>query len=123
MSSRNEIQSHTAQVNAAIQTGTGYTVGSDSEASVRVRDNDKVNVGFADGCGQTITVGEGDGEVSFDMVLDNPVSYDFSLVLTAIGATASDLNDFVDTGLKFLEFPAYQTRATASYPIIDTHPG
>ena len=120
MSSRNEIQSHTAQVNAAIQPGTGYTVGSDSEASVRVRDNDKVNVRFADGCGQTITVGEGAGEVSFDMVLDNPVSYDFSLVLTAIGATAADFNDFVGTDLKFLEFPAYQTRATATYPIIDT---
>ena len=120
MSSRNEIQSHTAQVNAAILAGTGYTVGSDSEASVRVRDNDKVNVRFADGCGQTITVDEGAGEVSFDMVLDNPVSYDFSLVITAIGATASDGNDFVGTDLKFLEFPAYQTRATATYPIIDT---
>ena len=72
MSSRNEIQSHTAQVNAAILAGTGYIVGSDSEASVRVRDNDKVNVRFADGCGQTITVDEGAGEVSFDMVLDNP---------------------------------------------------
>ena len=120
MSSRNEIQSHTAQVNAAILAGTGYTVGSDSEASVLVHDNDKVNVRFADGCGQTITVGEGAGEVSFDMVLDNPVSYDFSLVLTAIGATASNLNDFVGTDLKFLEFPAYQTRATATYRIIDS---
>ena len=120
MSSRNEIQSHTAQVNAAILAGTGYTVGSDSEASVQVHDNDKVNVRFADGCGQTITVGEGAGEVSFDMVLDNPVSYDFSLVLTAIGATASNLNDFVGTDLKFLEFPAYQTRATATYRIIDS---
>ena len=120
VSSRNEIQSHTAQVNAAILAGTGYTVGSDSEASVQVHDNDKVNVRFADGCGQTITVGEGAGEVSFDMVLDNPVSYDFSLVLTAIGATASNLNDFVGTDLKFLEFPAYQTRATATYRIIDS---
>ena len=120
MSSRNEIQSHTAQVNAAILAGTGYTVGSDSEASVRVRDNDKVNVRFADGCGQTITVDEGAGEVSFDMVLDNPASYDFSLVITAIGATASDGNDYVGTDLKFLEFPAYQIRATATYPIIDT---
>ena len=120
MSSRNEIQSHTAQVNAAILAGTGYTVGSDSEASVRVRDNDKVNVRFADGCGQTITVGEGAGEVSFDMVLDNPASYGVFLVLTAIGATASNLNDFVGTDLKFLEFPAYQTRATATYPIIDS---
>ena len=119
MSSRNEIQSHTAQVNAAILAGTGYIVGSDSEASVRVRDNDKVNVRFADGCGQTITVDEGAGEVSFDMVLDNPVSYDFLLVLSAIGNTASEGNDFVGTGLKLLEFPPYQTRATATYPIID----
>ena len=119
-SSRNEIQSHTAQVNAAILAGTGYTVGSDSEASVQVRDNDKVNVRFADGCGQTITVSEGDGEVSFDVVLDNPVSYDFFLVLIAIGGTASDENDFEGTDPKFLEFSAYQTRATATYPIIDS---
>ena len=48
------------------------------------------------------------------------MSYDFSLVLTAIGATASNLNDFVGTDLKFLEFPAYQTRATATYRIIDS---
>ena len=118
-SSRNEIQSHTAQVNAAILTGTGYTVGSDSEASVQVKDPDRVNVAFADGCGQTITVDEGAGEVSFDMVLDNPVSYDFLLVLSAIGVTASEGNDFVGTELKLLEFPAYQTRATATYRIID----
>ena len=111
-SSRNEIHSNAAQVNAAILTGTGYTVGSDSEASVQVRDNDKVNVGFAVGCGQTITVGEGDGEVFFDVVLDNPVSYDFNLVITAIAAAGSG-NDFVDTGLLNLEFHGHQTRATA----------
>ena len=119
MSSRNEIQSHTAQVNAAILAGTGYTVGSDSEASVRVKDPDQVNVAFAAGCGQTISVGEGAGEVSFDIVLDNPVSYDFSLVIVAVDGEATAGNDYVDTGLKFLEFPGHQTRATATYPIID----
>ena len=118
-SSRNEILSRLAQVNAAIQTGTGYTVGSDSEASVEVRDNDQVNVGFAVGCGQTITVGEGDGEVSFDIVLDNPVSYDFNLVITVIDGTATAGNDYVDTGLKLLDFHGHQTRVTATVQIID----
>ena len=78
-----------------------------------------MNVGFAVGCGQTITVGEGDGEVSFDIVLDNPVSYDFNLVLTVIGGTASNLNDFEGTDLKFLEFDRHQTRVTATVQIID----
>ena len=50
-SSRNEILSRLAQVNAAIQTGTGYTVSSDSEASVEVKDPDQVNATFAAGCG------------------------------------------------------------------------
>ena len=118
-SSRNEIQSNRAQVNAAIQTGTGYIVGSDSEASVQVHDNDKVNVGFAVGCGQTITVGEGDGEVSFDIVLDNPVAYDFNLVITVIDGAATAGNDFVDTGLRLLDFHGRQTRVTATVQIID----
>ena len=118
-SSRNEILSGLAQVNAAILTGTGYTVGSDSEASVLVKDPDRVNIAFAAGCGQTITVGEGDGEVSFDVVLDNPVSYDFFLVLIVIGGTASNLNDVEGTELKLLEFHGHQTRATASVQIID----
>ena len=118
-SSRNEIQSHTAQVNAAILAGTGYTVGSDSKASVEVKDPDQVNVAFAAGCGQTITIGEGDGEVSFDMVLDNPVSYDFTLVITAIAAAGSGSDDFVDPGLLYLNFPEYRTRVTGSYMIID----
>ena len=118
-SSRNEILSRLAQVNAAIQTGTGYTVGSDSEASVEVRDNDKVNVGFAVGCGQTITVGEGDGEVSFDMVLDNPVSDEIRLAISVIDGTATAGNDYVDPGLKHLDFTAHQTRGTDSVQIID----
>ena len=118
-SSRNEILSRPAQVDAAIQPGTGYTVGSDSEASVEVRDPDQVNVAFAAGCGQTISVGEGDGEVSFDMVLDNPVSFDFILVLTVIGGTASNLNDFEGTELKLLEFYGHQTKVTASVQILD----
>ena len=118
-SSRNEIQSNRAQVNAAIQPGMGYTVGSDSKASVEVKDPDQVNVAFAAGCGQTISVDEGDGEVSFDMVLDNPVSYDFILVLTVIGGTASNLNDFEGTELKLLEFHGHQTKVTASVQIID----
>ena len=118
-SSRNEILSRLAQVNAAIQTGTGYTVSSDSEASVEVKDPDQVNATFAAGCGQTISVGEGDGEVSFDVVLDNPVSYDFNLVLTAIGNTATNGNDYEGTNLKLLEFHGHQTRVTVTYPIID----
>ena len=118
-SGRNEILSRLAQVNAAIQTGTGYTVGSDSEASVEVKDPDQVNATFAAGCGQTIRVGEGDGEVSFDVVLDNPVSYDFNLVLTAIGNTAMNGNDYEGTELKLLEFHGHQTRVTVTYPIID----
>ena len=118
-SSRNEILSRLAQVNAAILTGTGYTVGSDSEASVEVRDNDKVNVGFAVGCGQTITVGEGDGEVSFDMVLDNPVSDEIRLAISVIDGTATAGNDYVDPGLKHLDFTAHQTRGTDSVQIID----
>ena len=117
-SSRNEILSRLAQVNAAIQTGTGYIVGSDSEASVEVKDPDRVNIAFAAGCGQTISVGEGDGEVSFDIVLDNPVSYDFRLVLIVVGGTASAGNDYVNPH-NLLDFPGHQTRATASVKIID----
>ena len=117
-SSRNEILSRLAQVNAAIQTGTGYIVGSDSEASVEVKDPDRVNIAFAAGCGQTISVGEGDGEVSFDIVLDNPVSYDFGLVLIVVGGTASAGNDYVNPH-NLLDFPGHQTRATASVKIID----
>ena len=117
-SSRNEILSRLAQVNAAIQTGTGYIVGSDSEASVEVKDPDRVNIAFAAGCGQTISVGEGDGEVSFDIVLDNPVSYDFGLVLIVVGGTASAGNDYVNPH-KILDFPGHQTSATASVKIID----
>ena len=118
-SSRNEILSRLAQVNAAIQTGTGYIVGSDSEASVEVKDPDRVNIAFAAGCGQTIRVGEGDGEVSFDIVLDNPVAYGFILVIIAVTGPASVDNDYVDPGLKLLEFDGHQTRATASIQIID----
>ena len=118
-SSRNEILSRLAQVDAAIQTGTSYIVGSDSKASVQVKDPDQVNVAFADGCGQTISVGEGDGEVSFDIVLDNPVSFHFILVIIAVTGPASVDNDYVDPGLKLLEFDGHQTRATASVQIID----
>ena len=117
-SSRNEILSRLAQVNAAIRPGTGYIVGSDSEASVEVKDPDRVNIAFAAGCGQTISVGEGDGEVSFDIVLDNPVSYDFGLVLFVVGGTASAGNDYVNPH-NLLDFPGHQTRATASVKIID----
>ena len=53
------------------------------------------------------------------MVLDNPVSFEFILVLVVIGGTASNLSDFEGTELKLLEFHGHQTRVTASVQIID----
>ena len=89
LTTRNAIQSNTNSVDAEIQPGTGYAVGSNSEASVTVQDRDKVNVRFADGCGETITVAEGDGEASFDIVLDNPVAFSFTtIVISRIRRTA-----------------------------------
>ena len=120
LSSRNEIQSNTNQVNAEILPGTGYTVGANSEASVQVDDNDQVNIGFAAGCGNAITVGETNGEVSFDLVLDNPVSYKFNVVLTAARDTATPGNDY-SGGVKVVEFEGHQTRVTVTYTILDDH--
>ena len=118
LSSRNEIQSNSNQVNAEILPGTGYTVGANSEASVLVQDRDKVNVGFADGCGQTITVGEAEGQVSFDIVLNNPVSYRFTLVIDTLNGKAKDKNDY-EGPITILQFEKQQTRVTAMYKIID----
>ena len=118
LTSRNEIQSNTNAVNAEIQPGTGYAVGSNSESSVTVLDRDKVNVRFADGCGQTITVGEGDGEASFDIVLDNPVAYSFTLVMSYADGTASDGNDYSE-GPTILNFAKGQTTMTVKVPILE----
>ena len=118
LTSRNEIQSDTNAVNAEIQPGTGYAVGSNSEASVTVLDRDKVNVRFADGCGQTITVGEGDGEASFDMVFDNPVAFTVDVVITVFGGGASDNNDYTRPN-SIVFFDHLQTRATVTVPILE----
>ena len=77
-----------------------------------------MNIRFADGCGQTRTVGEGDGEVSFDIVLDNPTAFDFTLVITYRNGSASRNNDFSE-GPRFLQFEKLQTSFTVTVPIID----
>ena len=58
---------------------TPYRDAVSARAESTTSDPDQVNARFADGCGQTITVAEGDGEASFDIVLDNPVAYNFDL--------------------------------------------
>ena len=118
LTTRNVIQSNGNSVDAEIQPGTGYAVGSNSEASVTVLDRDKVNVRFADGCGQTITVGEGDGEASFDIVLDNPVAYSFTLVTSYADGTASKDNDYSE-GPLILAFAKRQTTMTVKVPILE----
>ena len=57
--------------------------------------------------------------MSFDIVLDNPVSYDFTLSISVIPGTATAGNDYVDPGFKLLEFPGHQTRGTVSVQIIN----
>ena len=118
LTTRNAIQSNTNSVDAEIQPGTGYAVGSNSEASVTVLDRDKVNVRFADGCGQTITVAEGDGEASFDIVLDNPVAFKFTLTISIVNGDATGGNDF-SGGTEALGFDRLQTRLTVTVPILE----
>ena len=118
ITTRDDIASNDSPIYAEILQGTGYAIGTNSQATVRVNDPDRVNVEFADGCGQTITVGEGDGEISFDIVLDNPVAYNFTLVITLIHGLADAGNDYTG-GLQILRFDHLQTRATATVPILD----
>ena len=118
LTTRNEIVSDRKAVTATLLPNTGYTVGSISEGTVSVNDPDQVNVRFADGCGQTTTVAEGDGEASFDIVLDNPVSFNFSLVITLISGLADSGNDYTG-GIQILRFDHLQTRITATVPILE----
>ena len=118
ITTRDDIASNDSPIYAEMLQGTGYVIGTDSQATVQVNDPDRVNVEFADGCGQTITVGEGDGEISFDIVLDNPVAYNFTLVITLIHGLADAGNDYTG-GLQILRFDHLQTRATATVPILD----
>ena len=118
LTTRNEITSNTKAVTATLLPNTGYTVGSNSEGTVSVRDPDQVNVRFADGCGQTITVAEGDGEASFDIVFDNPVSFKFTVVITFINGAASHSNDYTRPN-SILPFDHLQTRATVTVPILE----
>ena len=118
LTTRDEIVSNTKAVTATLLPNTGYTVGSNSEGTVLVNDPDQVNVRFVDGCGQTITVAEGDGEASFDIVLDNPVSFKFSLVITLINGLADSGNDF-SGGIQILQFDHLQTRITVTVPILE----
>ena len=118
LTTRDEIASNTKAVTATLLPNTGYTVGSNSEGTVLVNDPDQVNVRFADGCGQTITVGEGDGEASFDIVLDNPVAFNFALVITLINGLADSGNDYTG-GIQILQFEHLQTRITVTVPILE----
>ena len=118
LTTRDQTASNTKAVTATLLPNTGYTVGSNSEGTVSVKDPDQVNVRFADGCGQTITVGEGAGEASFDMVFDNPVAYTVSAVITFINGAASAGNDYSRPN-SVVFFDHLKTRATVTVPIID----
>ena len=118
LTTRNEIASNTKAVTATLLPNTGYTVGSNSEGTVSVRDPDQVNIRFADGCGQTITVAEDDGEASFDIVLDNPVAFSFALVITIVNGLADSGNDYTG-GIQILHFDHLQTRITVTVPILE----
>ena len=118
LTTRDEIESDRKAVTATLLPNTGYTVGSNSEGTVLVDDPDQVNVRFAAGCGETITVGEGDGEVYFDMVFDNPVAFNVDVVITFINGGASVGNDYTRPN-SIVSFDPLQTRATVTVPIID----
>ena len=118
LTTRDQTASNTKAVTATLLPNTGYTVGSNSEGTVSVNDPDQVNVRFADGCGQTITVGEGAGEASFDIVFDNPVAYTVSVVISFINGTASHGNDYTRPN-RIVPFNNLQTKATVTVPILE----
>ena len=118
LTSRNEVQSNNNQVNAEILSGTGYEIGTKSTAHVVVQDRDKVNLRFADGCGGAINVNEGDGTVSFDVLLDNPVAYDFTIVFSLVAGSAKVSNDYVG-GIIIANVPKKDTRATVTITILE----
>ena len=115
---RDKIANDNTRLTATLLTGTDYVISDTPSADIVIRDPDQVNIRFADGCGQTRTVGEGDGEVSFDIVLDNPTAFDFTLVITYRNGSASRNNDFSE-GPRFLQFEKLQTSFTVTVPIID----
>ena len=117
LTTRDKIANNHTGVTATLLPGTGYIVGDTPEAEVVISDPDQVNVRFADGCGQTITVAERDGEVSIDIVLDNPVAFDFTLTLALINGYATENNDF-SGGIEVIKFDHLQTRLTHTVPII-----
>ena len=57
LTTRDQTISNIKGVTGDILPGTGYQVGTRSQGTVLVDDPDQVNIRFADGCGQTITVG------------------------------------------------------------------
>ena len=118
LTTRDEIKSNRKAVTATLLPNTGYTVGSNSEGTVAVDDPDQVNIRFAAGCGETITVGEGDGEVYFDMVFDNPIAFGVTVVITFINGGASDNNDYTRPN-SIVIFDHLQTRATVTVPILE----
>ena len=115
---RDQTASNRKGVTGTILPGTGYAVGPRPQGTVLVYDPDQVSLGFADGCGQTITVGEGAGEASFDMVFDNPVAYTVDVVITFINGAASDGNDYSRPN-SIVFFDHLQTRATVTVPILE----
>ena len=118
LTSRNEVQSNTNKVNAEILSGTGYEIGIKSTAGVVVQDRDKVNLRFADGCGGVVNVNEGDGTVSFDVLLDNPVAFDFTIVFSLAAGSADSSNDY-DGGIIITNVPRKETRATVTITILE----
>ena len=118
LTSRNEVQSNTNKVNAEILPGTGYEIGIKSTAGVVVQDRDKVNLRFADGCGGVINVNEGDGTESFDVVLDNPVAYDFTIVFSLVAGSANSSSDYAG-GIIIISVPRKETRATVTITILE----
>ena len=117
LTARDQIANKNTEVTATLLPGTGYIVGTNPETSVVITDPDQVNLRFADGCGETITVAESDGEVSIDIVLDNPVAFKFALTIAMINGQATDGNDF-SGGIEILSFNHLQTKQTHTVPII-----
>ena len=118
ITTRDDIASNDSPIYAEMLQGTGYVIGTDSQATVRVNDPDRVNVEFADGCGQTITVAEDAGTVPFVLVLDNPVAYDFILSIVYINQGATKGNDY-SAGPFTVSVPKLQTEVTVNVPILD----
>ena len=117
LTTRDQIANNNTEVTATLLPGTGYMVGTNPETSVVITDPDQVNLRFADGCGETITVAESYGEVSIDIVLDNPVAFEFSLTIAMINGHATEGNDF-SGGIEILSFDHLQTKQTHTVPII-----